>query len=158
MSEQTPEPLLVVPEQFLPTQLAPPRHDSLVCGEKALMLAVLEDAIRCLDRRSRSGARLAREAEAWIRANDTRWPFSFVNVCAHLEIDASRLRAALLGGAAARSVGAGYRLHLRLKPRRARLRVRADPRAVQIVESSRASSRESPSELPRELPRRAAQG
>jgi len=140
MSEQTPEPLQLVPEQFLPTQLALPRHDSLVCGEKALMLAVLEDAIRCLDRRARSGARLAREAEAWIRANDPRWPFSFVNVCTHLEIDASRLRAALLGGAA-RSVGAGYRLHLRLKPRRALLRVRADPRAVQIVESSRQSSR-----------------
>ena len=150
MSGQTPEPLLVVPEQFLPTQLAPPRHDSLISGEKALMLAVLEDAVRCLGRRSRSDARLAREAEAWIRANDPHWPFSFVNVCAHLEIDASRLRAALLARAAARSVGAVYRLHLRLKPRRARLRVRADPRAVQIVEL--------PSELPRELLRRATQG
>ena len=157
MSEQTPEPLLV-PEQFLPTQLAPPRRDSLVCGEKALMLAVLEDAIRCLDRRSRSGVRLAREAQAWIRANDSRWPFSFVNVGAHLEIDANRLRAVLLAGAAERSVGAGYRLHLRLKPRCARLRVRAEPRAVQIVESSRELSRESSSNLHGELPRRATQG
>jgi len=143
VSEQTPEPLLV-PEQFLPTQLAPPRRDSLVCGEKALMLAVLEDAIRCLDRRSRSGVRLAREAQAWIRANDSRWPFSFVNVCAYLEIDASRLRAVLLAGAAR------YRLHLRLKPRRARLHVQAEPRQVQIVELHGESSRE--------LPRRAAQG
>jgi hypothetical protein len=144
MSEQTPEPLLV-PEQFLPTQLAPPRRDSLICGEKALLLAVLEDAIRCLDNRSRSGARLAREAAAWVRANDPRWPFSFVNVCAHLDIDASRLRAALLGRAAARGTGvadADYRLHLRVKPRRARLRVRAEPRSVESEE----------------LPRRAAQG
>lgn len=150
MSEQTPEPLLVVPEQLLPTQLAMPRRDSLICGEKALVLAVLEDAIRCLERRSRAGVRSAREAEAWIRANDTRWPFSFVNVCAHLEIDASRLRAVLLTGAAERSGGTGYRLHLRLKPRRARLRVRAEPRAVKIVESS--------TELHGELPRRATQG
>ena len=96
MSQQTPEPLLVVPEQFLPTQLALPRRDSLICGEKALMLA----------------------------------------------------------GATERSGGAGYRLHLRLKPSRARLRVRAEPRAVRIVESSWESSRE----LHRELPRRATQG
>jgi hypothetical protein len=140
MSEQTIE-SLVVPEQFLPTQLAPPRRDSLICGEKALMLAVLEDAIRCLERRSRTAARLAREAEAWIRATDQRWPFSFVNVCAHLDIDAPRLRSALL----ARARGAGdadYRLHLRLKPRRPRLRVVAEPRAVALAE----------------LPRRAAQG
>jgi len=144
MSEQTPEPLLV-PEQFLPTQLAPPRRDSLICGEKALLLAVLEDAIRCLDCRSRSAARLAREAEAWVRANDPRWPFSFVNVCAHLDIDASRLRAALLARAAARGTrvaDAHYRLHLRVKPRGARLRVRAEPRSVESEE----------------LPRRAAQG
>jgi hypothetical protein len=153
VSEQTPEPLLV-PEQFLPTQLAPPRRDSLVCGEKALMLAVLEDAIRCLDRRSRSRVRLAREAQAWIRANDSRWPFSFVNVCAYLEIDASRLRAVLLAGAAERSAAARYRLHLRLKPRRARLRVSAEPRAVQIFESPWAASRD----LHGELPRRATQG
>lgn len=153
MSEQTSESLEVVPEQFLPTQLAPPRCDSLLCGEKALMLAVLEDAIRSLDRRSRSGARLARDAEAWVRANDQRWPFSFVNVCAHLDIDASRLRAALLSRAAARRTGvagASYRLHLRLKPRRRRLRVLAEPRAIQAEEWSR--------ELPKELPKRAAQG
>ena len=154
MSQQMPEPLLVVPEQFLPTQLALPRRDSLICGEKALMLAVLEDAIRCLARRSRSRVRLAREAQAWIRANDSRWPFSFVNVCTYLEIDASRLRGVLLAGATERSGGAGYRLHLRLKPRRARLRVRAEPRAVRIVESSWESSRE----LHGELPRRTTQG
>jgi hypothetical protein len=144
MSEQTFESLLV-PEQFLPTQLAPPRRDSLICGEKALMLAVLEDAIRCLERRAPGAARLAREAEAWIRSSDQRWPFSFVNVCAHLDMDARRLRRALLARVALRNAGvpeADYRLHLRLKPRRARLRVVAEPRAVDEAE----------------LPRRAAQG
>jgi hypothetical protein len=144
MSEQPIE-SVVVPEQVLPTQLAPARRDSLICGEKALMLAVLEDAIRCLERRSRAAARLAREAEAWIRATDQRWPFSFVNVCAHLDIDARRLRRALLARVAGRDAGApdaDYRLHLRLKPRRPRLRVRAEPRAIPVVE----------------LPRRVAQG
>jgi hypothetical protein len=144
MSEQ-PSEFLLVPEQFLPTQLELPRSDSLICDEKALLLAVLEDAIRCLDHRSRSPGRLAREAEAWIRANDQRWPFSFVNVCVHLGIDADRLRTVLLSRVAARRAGgaaAKYRLHLRLKPRRARLRVLAEPRAVQMEE----------------LPRRAAEG
>jgi hypothetical protein len=140
---EQPSEYLLVPEQFLPTQLALPRSDSLVCGEKALLLAVLEDAIRCLDHRSRG--RLAREAAAWIRANDQRWPFSFVNVCAHLDIDADRLRTVLLSRVAAQRAGgaaAKYRLHLRLKPRRARLRVLAEPRAVRMEE----------------LPRRAAEG
>ena len=144
MSEQ-PFEFLLVPEQFLPTQLELPRSDSLICGEKALMLAVLEDAIRCLYHRSRVPGRLAREAEAWIRAKDPRWPFSFVNVCAHLDIDVDRLRAVLLSRAAARRAGGGataYRLHLRLKPRRARLRVLAESRGV-------------PTE---QLPRRAAEG
>ncbi|HJW68641.1 MAG TPA: hypothetical protein VJ829_04715 [Candidatus Binatia bacterium] len=144
MSEQ-PSEFLLVPEQFLPSQLELPRSDSLICGEKALLLAVLEDAIRCLDHRSRSPGRLAREAEAWIRASDQRWPFSFVNVCVHLGIDADRLRTVLLSRVAARRAGGGaakYRLHLRLKPRRARLRVLAEPRAVQMDE----------------LPRKAAEG
>jgi len=106
---------------------------------------VLEDAIRCLDHRSRPPGRLARDAEAWIRAKDPRWPFSFVNVCAHLDIDADRLRSVLLARAAARRAGGGaatYRLHLRLKPRRARLRVLAKSDAVSMEE----------------LPRRAAEG
>jgi hypothetical protein len=136
MSEQkygitVPEALLV-PEQYLPSQLPRARRDSLVCGEKALMLAVLEDAIRCLDARTRAGARRAREAERWIRADDHDWPFSFLNVCAHLEIDMPRLRAALLARVAGRASGVApnaYRLHLRLKPARPRLRLPAEPRA-----------------------------
>src|SRR5262245_34786971 len=120
---------LLVPEQVLPAQVAHPRRDSLICGERALMLAVLEDAIRCLETR-RSRGRLAAEAERWIRADDPRWPFSFVNVCGNLDIDASRLRAALLARKARRrterTAGREYRLHLRLKPPQRRLRVAAE--------------------------------
>src|SRR5262245_2717238 len=117
---------LLVPEQYLPSQLVRARRDSLICGEKALLLAVLEDAIRCLDTCARSQMREARDAERWVRADDHAWPFSFVNVCAHLDIDAGRMRAALLARRA-RRVGPRqdpYRLHLRLKPPRRRLRLR----------------------------------
>jgi hypothetical protein len=139
------EETLLLPELYLPSQVPPPRRDSLICGEKALMLAVLEDAIRCLEAHTRSGTRRAREAETWIRANDHDWPFSFVNVCAHLDLDAKRLRAALLSRNARRRAGDTsdeYRLHLRLKPPRARLRVMTEPRVVEVEE----------------LPRHAAQG
>src|SRR5262245_63415913 len=87
---------LLVPEQYLPSQLVRARRDSLICGEKALLLAVLEDAIRCLDTCARSQIRAARDAERWVRADDHSWPFSFVNICAHLDIDDGRMRGALL--------------------------------------------------------------
>lgn len=86
----------VLPEQVVGGQ----RHDAGVSGELALRLALLEDAIRCLavGSRPRSAAerRLAREAEAWIRNLDKRWPFSFGNVCEALAIDAPSLRRKLL--------------------------------------------------------------
>jgi len=130
---------LLVPEQYLPSQLSRARCDSLICGEKALLVAVLEDAIRCLDTCARSQMRAARDAERWVRADDHTWPFSFVNICAHLDIDAARMRRALLARRARRLAARQdpYRLHLRLKPPRRRLRLR--PRFG-------------------ELPRRAAQG
>jgi hypothetical protein len=39
---------------------------------------------------------LARRAEIWVRRRDTRWPFSFDNVCDALNIDAERMRTYLL--------------------------------------------------------------
>jgi len=130
---------LLEPEQYLPTQVPPARRrDSLICGEKALMLAALEDAIRCLSGRGRAGARLAREADKWIRADDHHWPFSFVNICAALDLDERRLRAALLARVA--TGRQSYRLHLRLKSTRARLHTSAE--AAQVAE----------------LPKRAAHG
>lgn len=123
---------IFVPEALLPEQFfARPRHDSLLSPEKALMLAVLEDGIRCFQghlRHARNNPRvLAREAEAWIRTVGDPWPCSFDNVCEALGIDPSALRAALLrwkaaraaerdGGATAAKV---YRLHLRTKRRAA---------------------------------------
>jgi hypothetical protein len=122
---------LLVPEQFLPSQLPPARNDSLIRGEKALLLAILEDAVRCLAGRNGTRTRLVREAEAWVRADDHAWPFSFLNVCEHLGFDAHRLRGVLLARAEpgrARDQRRQYRLHLRLKPSRRLLRTPSESR------------------------------
>ena len=73
-------------------------------GARGLLLAVLEDAIRCLngDGSPRGDrARLASEARRWIVSRDEQWPFSFENVCHWLGLPASRLRARLLDRATA---------------------------------------------------------
>jgi hypothetical protein len=85
----------------LPGQVdAGSRFDASVSAELALRLAVLEDAIRCLALGHRprhpGEKRLAREAEAWIRNLDRRWPFSFANVCDALGIEVVSLRRKLI--------------------------------------------------------------
>jgi len=73
-------------------------------GERALMRAVLEDAIRCLigevGPRHQRGA-LAAEARQWIETVDPRWLFSFENVCDGLGLNAANLRRRLLRDAPA---------------------------------------------------------
>jgi len=68
-------------------------------GEKRLMLAVLEEAVatfqRHVDAKSRHGQRVFREAEEWIAAHDTDWPFAFENICHALEIEPEFLRRGL---------------------------------------------------------------
>jgi len=71
-------------------------------GERALMRAVLEDAIRCLAGEIgpvRERPQLAAEARVWIEATDPRWPFSFENVCDSLGFEPERLRTRLLENA-----------------------------------------------------------
>ncbi len=120
-------PDFVLPEQFFDGA----RRDSYISGEKALMLAVLEDGIRCFQehlRNPRSNPRLlSRQAEEWITAVDYEWPFSFVNICETLSINPSALRDALLTWKKKRLEQMGldtgptppegkvYRLHLRTK-------------------------------------------
>src|SRR5205809_705025 len=73
--------------------------------ERALMRAVLEDAIRCLVGEvgppHQRGA-LAAEAREWIETADPRWPFSFENLCDGLGLEAANLRRRLLRDAPAR--------------------------------------------------------
>jgi hypothetical protein len=112
------------PECLLPEQLEEARFGIRATGERALMLAVLEDAIRCFqehrrDTRAKPG-RLAREAEEWI-TDESDWPFSFTAVCTAVGLEPEAVRAALLGWKArCRPFSVAerpYRLHLRTRRR-----------------------------------------
>ena len=102
-----------------------------VSGERALMLAVLEDGIRCFQEHLHSPrvrARLrARQAERWIRSEDCDWPFSFNNICDSLSIEPEPLRSKLLeigtrteNRTVRSSTHRVYRLTPRVKPPRQR--------------------------------------
>ena len=75
----------MLPEQFWGSQHTDWR------GEHWLMFRVLEDAINChlqgRDSHVVKRVRRAREAQAWLMAEDYAWPFSFVNICHTLGID-----------------------------------------------------------------------
>jgi len=65
--------------------------------EKHLAIAVLMTAIEDLAKRRRGDAmRDHRDAENWVRSADEVWPFSFVNLCALLNIPVDDLRTKLL--------------------------------------------------------------
>ncbi len=86
---------MVLPEQFYNL----PDNTYKVRSEVALMYAVLDDAVRCFQRQAvtdgRRAQRLAREAEEWFFTDNYHWPFSFVNICAVLGLDAEYLRLGL---------------------------------------------------------------
>ena len=85
-------PVVVLPEQFYPPPTA--RHRGQ--GEAALMQAVLVDALLCFQKyafsQRRAEQRLHREAKEWIFSDEHRWPFSFVNVCAVLNLNPDYVR------------------------------------------------------------------
>lgn len=86
----------VLPTQFFDGAPAVER----LSGARGLMLAILEDAIACLEGTSGGNdlerRRLAVQAEAWIRAEDSDWPCSFDNVCLALSLEPVPLRRRLL--------------------------------------------------------------
>lgn len=108
-----PDPDGLVPDVLLPVQLGwGARQDSRLSGSRALMLAVLQDAIHCL-LVPRGSGRLARDAETWIRTDDPAWPMSFPKVCEALGFAPGKLRAALLArAAAATSARAPWKLRM----------------------------------------------
>lgn len=82
---------------LLPAQMSVGvRWDGDTSGPLSLMLAVLTDAVQCIEqgrrRRAFRARRLAAEAEAWVRSNRRDWPFSFLNVCEALGFDAHGFR------------------------------------------------------------------
>ena len=72
----------------------------MVGPEAALMRAVLEDALLCLQGHfsatGRGGQRLAQEAEAWFLSEETHWPFAFISICEVLGLEPVAVREALL--------------------------------------------------------------
>jgi hypothetical protein len=92
---------LFQPDSLLPAQyFAALRQKAQACGERRLMIAILEDAVECFqkhlwatDSRSRH---LRNEAEKWFLSDDASWPFSFVNICEALDIHPLFLRRGLL--------------------------------------------------------------
>jgi hypothetical protein len=67
--------------------------------EKRLLLAILADAISCLQKygsiRNHRGRRVVHEAELWLMSTDRKWPFSFENICDVLGIDSEYVRTGL---------------------------------------------------------------
>jgi hypothetical protein len=88
-------PDVITPEQFYDTR----RDDSAMAPVKRLMMAVLEDALRCFqnnsDAKSGPRKRLFAEAEQWLCGEGNDGPFSFDTVCETLGIEPGFLRGGL---------------------------------------------------------------
>ena len=79
-------------------------------GERALLRAVLQDAILCL--RGQVGAgrereRLMTQAILWVTSTSRKWPFAFESLCDTLGFDVECLRRRLLRDAAPPNKSAG---------------------------------------------------
>lgn len=89
-------PDVLLPEQFHGPESAAAKSS----GERSLMLAVLEDGIRCFQEFSRDHRvgpqMLGRQAQRWIESTSADWPFAFNNVCEFLDLDPDHLRQAVL--------------------------------------------------------------
>src|SRR5713226_3550326 len=92
---------LFVPDVLTPAQYYDERRDdSAIRPVKRLMLAVLEDALRCFQNNATATAgrrkRLFMEAEEWLCGNGGEGPFSFETVCETLGVEPKFLRGGLL--------------------------------------------------------------
>jgi hypothetical protein len=76
--------------------LASFRRSEFLEPEKALLAALLYDAIDCFQKhsaaRDREGKQLLHESEQWIMTDRDDWVFSFRNVCAVLGVDPDYIR------------------------------------------------------------------
>lgn len=72
------------------------RRSEYLEPERALLLALLEDAIHCYRKfataRNRAGRQQFREAEAWLMGGGDGTVFAFENVCALLGLDPEYVR------------------------------------------------------------------
>ena len=92
---------ILEPDIFLPSQFYGAGGLSRKLeGEKRLMIAVLKDAVECLEKYRGSRNSVARSnyenAIEWVMDNGTDWLFSFTNICDLLGFDPQYLRDVLL--------------------------------------------------------------
>jgi hypothetical protein len=92
---------IVEPDIFLPSQFYGTSGLSRKLeGEKRLMIAILKDAVECLDKyrgaRSAAGRCQYQNAIEWVLDPDTDWLFSFTNICDLLGFDPQYMREVLL--------------------------------------------------------------
>ncbi len=92
---------LIAPDIMMPVQwyAGIRREDSCFHGTKQLMLAVLVDALQCLQTGARGRTAIRRQAfaetEVWIADRKGRGPFAFETVCETLGINPDWLRESL---------------------------------------------------------------
>ena len=92
---------ILEPDVFLPSQFyATGGLSRKLEGEKRLMIAVLKDAVECLEKyrssRSSFGRTSYQNALEWVEDKSTDWLFSFANICDFLGFDPDYLREMLL--------------------------------------------------------------
>ncbi len=100
MAMQTNLWLMGLPAGMLQVEiLLPSQHFGPRCAqapEERLMIAVLQDALACLQNhrfaKDAYGRRLFDEAEQWFLAEETDWPYSFESICGILELDSNAVR------------------------------------------------------------------
>ncbi|MFN2425261.1 MAG: hypothetical protein ABR587_02295 [Candidatus Binatia bacterium] len=67
--------------------------------EHRLMIALVRDAIRCIDKyrhaRDFRGKRLFAQDAEWVLSDDTGWIYAFARVCETLDLDRNSVRIAL---------------------------------------------------------------
>ena len=83
---------ILEPDIFLPSQFYGGNGLSRKLeGEKRLMIAILKDAVECLEKyrgsRSSTGRMPLRNAIEWVEDTSTEWLFSFTNICDLLGFD-----------------------------------------------------------------------
>jgi hypothetical protein len=125
---------LFQPDILLPVQYQQSRRNRcLLMPEQKLALAILKDAVACYQKhqsdRTAKGRALFRAAEEWVMNLDENWIFSFENICAVLELNATYMRGGL------------SRHQARLQLRERKISVYHLPRRPKPVARRRQSSR-----------------
>lgn len=92
---------ILEPDIFLPSQFYGSGGLSRKLeGEKRLMIAILKDAVECLEKyrsaHNSFGRSQYQNAIEWVEDNSTEWLYSFNNICDLLGFDPDYLREVLL--------------------------------------------------------------